>query len=765
MSFAAIDSAQLSANASDLTTYLQILFKNAPPETYVNITTIKKGTKTPENFQVRVNNLQLIEHKILTRGDAYNIFIQVSTLKHRPLHGRGTEDLVAGTNALWADIDNPDIDRVLAALNKLGIQPTLINASGHGVHAYWILKSFSTDVPKIRAKNKALQQQINQLLGTNDADSVFDAARIMRVPGTWNVKNGQPKPVTILAHHKERVYDFDQFIEASVENDTPIDVWDTDELPVNFLDDLRDKDKKIVARIENEESARKTNAPLTPDGKIDHSANDSYIVTRLLALGYTPNVIISVLMHESWLSGTKYRETGRYDYVIRTVDSAWKHFQRSPGQYFTGKMFRGDLIAQRIQQTQPFIYTASKLWRYVNGVYLPDGEEVARKYFVEKLGDRWQSRYAEEAVIWLKSKFSTPLELTNQHNGLINCQNGMLNTATNELVDHASEYLSLAQIPVVYNPTANTDQIDSFFDELLPHDSIDLFWEFVGSVFVTDHYWPKYFMLLIGKPHTGKSKILNLLIAFYGHSNVVSLSFQTLAENRFASANLFGKLANIFDDLNESEAQDTGRLKNLTGDSPTNGERKFGDTFSFLNRARLIFSANHMPPVKNADDALFDRALIISCANQFIGTRADKSIVDKMSTSQNLSAMLLRATQGLQRLAQRNTLELSKSALAMQDEYRYAADTVHGFIQAQTILSENPIKNKLTRDAMYSYYKHWCTFGNRRQYSEEKFYRRMTENLDVFGLTAEYKTLDTGERRWCYVGREVLPVAQDQRIF
>lgn len=764
MSFAAIDSAQFSANASDLSTYLQILFKNAPSETYVNITTIKKGARTPENFQVRASNLQLIEHKILTRGDAYNIFVQVSTLKHRPLHGRGTEDLVAGTNALWADIDLDDIDRVLVALNKLGILPTLINASGHGVHAYWILKRFSTDVSKIRAKNKALQQQINQLLGGDYADSVFDAARIMRVPGTWNVKNGQPKPVTIIENHNERIYDFDQFIEASTDDEIPIDVWDTDELPVNFLDELRDRDKKIVARIESEESARKTNVPLTPEGKVNHSDNDSYIVTRLLALGYTPNVIISVLMHESWLSGTKYRETGRYDYVIRTVNSGWRFFQQSPSQFFISKTFRSDLVAQRLQQTQPFIYTASKLWRYVNGVYLPDGEEVVRKYVVEKLRDRWQSRFADETVIWLKSKFAIPLETTNQHKGFINCKNGMLDISTNQLVDHASTYLSLAQIPVFYDSTINTDQIDSFFEELLPHDSIDLFWEFVGSVFITDHYWPKHFMLLVGNPHTGKSKIINLLIAFYGWSNVVSLSLQTLSDNRFASANLFGKLANIFDDLNESEAQDTGRIKNLTGDGVSMGERKYGEPFSFFNQARLIFSANHMPPVKNPDAAFFERALIILCTTKFTGAKADRSIIDKLSTPQNLSAMLIRAMQGLQRITQRNTLVLSPTAKAAQDEYRFSADTVHGFIQSQT--KPNP-DSCISKQSLWSYYKHWCILGNRRQFSQDKFFRRMSENLEIFGLTEEYRAAKSNDvdRVWCYVGRDVLSFGKEERIF
>ncbi len=755
-----IDSNTPSQSMRDISVYLKILFANVPNTSFIGLSVNRKGTKAFDTYFLPATDTDRLIHRITQREDRANIYLRVSPTITKPDHGRGTELDSAGVFVLWSDIDckQTSIDQAIEILQTLKNPPTLITNSGHGVHAYWRLTEFATDLDGIKSRNKALMQSINRALGTNEADHVFDVARIMRVPGTWNVKNGKPLLAKIVFCDDSRIYPLEAFDVAELDlnqvTDRPIDQWEADELPLDFLDTVKDRDRKLYMRIFSEKTALKAEAPTTSNGDIDHSRNDAYVVTRLLALGYTPGVCIAVLMHPDWGSGEKYRATLRFDYVLTTVNRAWSNYQKSPDRFFGGKgQFQARQMAQHVETSAPFLYTAGALWRYNNGVYTADGEQVARHIVWEQLGAKWVSKFADETVKWLKDGYTIPIDQTNLQPNLINCANGMLDINSFELLPHSQEYRSLAQIPVNWQPDIDTSMIDRFMLDVLAVDTIPVFWEFVGSAFITNHYWPKYFMTLVGKKDSGKSKVAEMLTRFYGLSNIKAIPFQALADNRFALVSLFGKLANIFDDLNESEAQNTGQIKALSGDAFIGGEQKFGGYVEFKNVARMIFTANHFPPVKSPDDAFFSRALLIHCPNTFTNETADSTIVDKLTTPDNMSAILKRAVQGVQRLTQRGYLQLSPSIETMQAEYRFSADTVLGFYEATTVPDVDGFE---TKERAWQRYRSWCVNGGRKNFSQDKFFKRVAESMDRLKIRDEYKTVST-DRQHCYVGRSVLP--------
>ena len=71
-----------------------------------------------------------------------------------------------------------------------------------------------------------------------------------------------------------------------------------------------------------------------------------------------------------------------------------------------------------------------------------------------------------------------------------------------------------------------------------------------------------------------------------GEENTSTTALQSLADNRFASAGLFGKMANIYTDLSPKLIKDAGLFKMLTGGSDhVPGEKKFQQPFDFVNPA------------------------------------------------------------------------------------------------------------------------------------------------------------------------------------
>jgi hypothetical protein len=170
---------------------------------------------------------------------------------------RGCAESATAIPGFWLDFDCregehrekqlPSKEEALQFLRDSELEPTLIVDTGGGYHAYWLFKEawvFTSDEERREAQGlgdrfEACIRHLMQDLGWK-LDPVSDFARVLRVPGTFNVKNPQdPKQVTI--HSYDDAYrcnpaDILAFIErhpfADPEDDTACDVRpDLRELP------------------------------------------------------------------------------------------------------------------------------------------------------------------------------------------------------------------------------------------------------------------------------------------------------------------------------------------------------------------------------------------------------------------------------------------------------------------------------------------------------------------------------------------------------
>src|SRR5258706_836928 len=302
--------------------YLNLIHKYAPTEAYIGLTTIVNQRVTNQWFPAKKHS-DLIS-AALKIGNKANVYVRLTPVAKPPIYGRGTEDDAIGASVLWVDYDAyAHQSEEIEILLTMPQPPTIIVNSGFGLHAYWLLDQFCTDLEAIKACNIGLMQSINEGATTEYADSCFDLARILRLPQSYNIKTEDVFECTIVHHDETLVYSIADFQQAVLPNLPSIEVWDTEPLSLDFIDTVRERDKRLYARIVDENKARKADAPVTPNGHINRSENDAYIATRLLCLGFTVGVRMTVLMQTHWLSGAKYTETGRYDYVTSTVNEAY----------------------------------------------------------------------------------------------------------------------------------------------------------------------------------------------------------------------------------------------------------------------------------------------------------------------------------------------------------------------------------------------------------------------------------------------------------
>ena len=124
--------------------------------------------------------------------------------------GRGTAEQVEHLTALYADLDvkpggldsfDTAHDIVTGISELLGTRPAAITLSGHGLQPFWPLEDPPTG-PDARALLRRFGRLVAMVAGHHDGqvDSVYDLARVLRVPGTHNRKTpDQPIPVVCLS--------------------------------------------------------------------------------------------------------------------------------------------------------------------------------------------------------------------------------------------------------------------------------------------------------------------------------------------------------------------------------------------------------------------------------------------------------------------------------------------------------------------------------------------------------------------------------------
>jgi hypothetical protein len=125
---------------------------------------------------------------------------------------RSTLDNIAVINCLFAEFDAKDFDgdkpAALAHVNTLSPAPSVVIDSGGGYHCYWLLRTtFALDTDQDRERARSVQRDWVTFVGGDPGAK--DLARVLRVPGTRNLKHDHRPVVSIVHADLSCLYDLD----------------------------------------------------------------------------------------------------------------------------------------------------------------------------------------------------------------------------------------------------------------------------------------------------------------------------------------------------------------------------------------------------------------------------------------------------------------------------------------------------------------------------------------------------------------------------
>ena len=300
---------------------------------------------------------------------------------------------------------------------------------------------------------------------------------------------------------------------------------------------------------------------------------------------------------------------------------------------------RIDIIAKRLIDKYNF-----KTARETDTIYYFNGKIYDSKNCESVIKQETEAQIVEctksdksEVIDKIKSRTYESLDHFDKDIDTLVVQNGVLDLKTMKLNPHTP--LNLAKVLLPLNYVKPEFEIDSdIFVGLADNLKNTLFWKFLETSFTINDVVDENSMLsvlemmastiirkqidersfiMLGNGANGKSVCLDYLSALLGRDNVSHIPLQVLAEDRFASARLDGKHANIFSDLERNELYHTGIIKDLSSGEPVHAQQKNKNGFDLYPFASLVFSCNKFPRVFDQSQGFFRRWILVKWDRNF----------------------------------------------------------------------------------------------------------------------------------------------------
>lgn len=391
--------------------------------------------------------------------------------------------------------------------------------------------------------------------------------------------------------------------------------------------------------------------------------------------------------------------------------------------FFKGSTFLFDKFAVYLKNNNHIVKINNQLHIYRDGIYIPGAMEIEAQMI--KHIPHLKRAQRSEVLAYLEVMFQTEGETRAANPNIIAFSNGLYNIKDDSFTEFTPQIVVTNKIPWPYNPAAHSDLLDHTLDRLACNDPEvrALLEEMVGYCMYRRNELGKAF-ILIGDKSNGKSTFLHVVKNMLGDRNIAALDLKELGD-RFKTAELFGRLANIGDDIGDEFIANASVFKKLVTGDRVNVERKGQDPFEFNNYAKLLFSANNIPRMKDKTGAVQRRLVIVPFDAKFTSNDPDfrPFIKDELCEQEPMEYLILLGLQALRRVLMNAQFTTSSRVQGQLDEYEENNNPIIGFIKE---IGLDGIENEPTK-TVYRKYKEYCICNNFQALSNIEFSKQITK--------------------------------------
>jgi len=356
---------------------------------------------------------------------------------------------------------------------------------------------------------------------------------------------------------------------------------------------------------------------------------------------------------------------------------------------------------------------------FENGVYKSSGE-IKIEIETEKLNKKISTPEVQEIKNHIRRRTMIDRRELNKNSHIINCKNCLFDTKTCRKYPHTPTFLSTIQLGVNFDPKADCPKIRHFFKTTIHRSDVKKGLALVGCAITGDNA-NHLAGLSIGSGNNGKSVWNGLIETLFGKDNVSHVALQELDGDKFAAADLYGKLFNICGDLPIRPLKDTGIFKKIVSGDTIRAQRKNQQPFDFEPKGVLMFSTNKLPETPDHTLGFYRRFVYLHFPNNFEG-REDRKLLSKLTSEEELSGLLNLILESIKWMRWTGKFPGLESIEQREEAYNMMQNPVEYFLEERV---EEKIGESITKDEMYEAFTSWCRTKNIPIESKESFGKKL----------------------------------------
>lgn len=396
--------------------------------------------------------------------------------------------------------------------------------------------------------------------------------------------------------------------------------------------------------------------------------------------------------------------------------------------FYKNRVFLFDKFALYLKNNSHILRINNQLHIYEDGLYKP-GYQSIEGAMIDLIPDLRQANRTE-VLKYLEILIRDNTAPVPAH--ILAFRNGLLNVLDNSFFPCSPDHIITNRIEWDYNPNAYDELTDKTLNKIACNDAAirALLEEATGYCLFRRNELGKAF-ILTGSGSNGKSTFLNMLKFMLGKDNVSSLDLKKLGD-RFSTVLLFGKLANIGDDISDEFVVDTSIFKKIVTGETIEAEHKGQPVFEFEPFVKLFFSANNIPRMGKGRDweAIKRRLIIIPFNAKF--TQSDPDFVpfigDQLRRQEAIEYLIRLGVEGLRRVLEAREFTHSDKVQKELDEYEESNNPVLAFVR-ECAEDEYFIENAPTGE-VYERYSEFCLANNLKPMSKIEFSKAVNKLLN-----------------------------------
>lgn len=401
-------------------------------------------------------------------------------------------------------------------------------------------------------------------------------------------------------------------------------------------------------------------------------------------------------------------------------------FTAEEKSFFTAKgQFKFDDFAKFLMNEYYIIKINGQLHIYKDGVYVY-GYNLIQSEMIKHISNLNKQK-RNEVLSYLD--LLIPEDTKTSGAEWIAFKNGIYNIDTEDFCPFSSDIIITNKINWNFNPDAYSEIADKTLNKLSCNNAQirALLEEVIGYTFYRRNELRKAF-ILTGDKHNGKSTFLDMITNVLGAENTCALDLKELGD-RFKTAELFGKLANIGDDIGDEFIGNPAVFKKVVSGDRVSAERKGQDPFDFAPYAKQLFSANSIPRIKDKSGAVIDRLIIVPFNASFSKNDADYDpyIKYKLRDESVMEYLINIGLSGLSKVLKNQCFTVSDEVKKSLVEYEENNNPVLLFFKE---IDESEVVGKPTK-SIYSRYGEFCLSNNFQQLSHIEFSKQIKKYYGV----------------------------------